>query len=256
MQNTQKTQNIQRELLIHCHPPLKKESESETSSTDTTEGSNEDTGVSVSNYSALEKEQKKGKPNPLVINKYLNLEFASRRQLIQETAKDEKPRIILELYPRFKHPHEMMALDCQPFSIVTDEGFTTLMKVPKPRYRMPTLRKVTETIVEAYKLQVLQIKKELDENADYVNVTMVIWSSRNLGSYISVTGQWASKANGKLKIRCLAVWSMTGSHTGENIDTHLKTVFTEYGISTKVFVILRDNASNMARAMFIGEYTA
>lgn len=120
---------------------------------------------------------------------------------------------------------------------------------------MPTRHKVTETIVEAYKLQVLQIKKELDEDADYVNVTTDIWSSRNLGSYIGVTGQWASKANGELKIRCLAVWSMTGSHTGENIDTYLKTVFTEYGISTKVFVILRDNASNMARAMFIGGYT-
>ena len=86
---------------------MKKESESETSSTDTTEGSNEDTGVSARHYSALEKEQKKGKPNPLVINKYLNLEFASRRQLIQETAKDERPHIILELYPCFKHPNEV-----------------------------------------------------------------------------------------------------------------------------------------------------
>jgi hypothetical protein len=63
-------------------------------------------GVFARHYSALEKEQKKGKPNPLVINKYLN-EFASRRQLIQETAKDERPHIILELYPCFKHPNEV-----------------------------------------------------------------------------------------------------------------------------------------------------
>jgi hypothetical protein len=28
---------------------------------------------------------------------------------------------------------KMIALDCQPFSIVTDEGFITLMKVAKPR---------------------------------------------------------------------------------------------------------------------------
>ena len=41
----------------------------------------------------------------------------------------------------------------------------------------------------------------------------------------------------------------------ESIDTYLKTVLTEYGISTKVFVILQDNASNMARAMLIGGYT-
>lgn len=120
---------------------------------------------------------------------------------------------------------------------------------------MPTRRKVTETIEEAYKIQVLQMKRELNVDADDVNVTTDIWSSRNVGSYIGVTGQWVSKENGELKIRCLAVRSMSGSHTGENIDTYLKKVFDEYGISTKVFVILRDNASNVARAMIIGGYT-
>lgn len=29
---------------------------------------------------------------------------------------------------------KMIALDCQPFSIVTDEGFSSLMKLAKPRY--------------------------------------------------------------------------------------------------------------------------
>ena len=120
---------------------------------------------------------------------------------------------------------------------------------------MPTRRKVTETIEEAYKLQFQQIKKEFNEDADFVNVTTDIWSSRNMGSYIGVTGQWSSKATGELKIRCLAVRCMSGSHTGENIDAYLKTVFNEYGISAKVFVILRDNASNMARAMRVGGYT-
>ena len=92
---------------------------------------------------------------------------------------------------------------------------------------MPTQRKVTETIVDAYKLQVIQIKKDLDADADYVNATTDIWSSRNLGSYLGVTGQCTSKTNGKLKIRCLAVMSMSGSHTGENIDAYLKAVFEE-----------------------------
>ena len=73
------------------------------------------------------------------------------------------------------------------------------------RYQMPTCHKVTETIEEAYKLQFQQIKKELNEDADFVNVTTGIWSSRNMGSYIGVTGQWSSKATGELKIRCLAI---------------------------------------------------
>ena len=125
------------------------------------------------------------------------------------------------------------------------------------RYQMPTRRKVTETIEEAYKLQFQQIpvKKELNKDADFVNVTTDIWSSRDMGSYIGVTGQWSSKATGELKIRCLVICCMSGSHTGENIDAYLKAVFNKYGISAKVFVILRDNASNMARAMCVGGYT-
>ncbi|XP_028414921.1 uncharacterized protein LOC114538008 [Dendronephthya gigantea] len=88
--------------------PLKKGSESESSSTETTDGSNEDTGLCARHYSALEREQRKCKPNPKVINKYLNLEFSSRRQLIQETKKDERPSKILELYPCFKDPNEVV----------------------------------------------------------------------------------------------------------------------------------------------------
>ena len=117
---------------------------------------------------------------------------------------------------------------------------------------MPTRRKITEMIEEAYKLQVQYIKKELSKDTDHTNVTTDIWSSRNMGSYIGVTGHWTSKATGELKVRCLAVRPMSGSHTGENIDAYLKTVFNEYEISAKVFIILRDNAANMARAMSVG----
>ena len=33
---------------------------------------------------------------------------------------------------------EMMALDCQPFSIVQDDGFTRLLKTLEPRYSIPS----------------------------------------------------------------------------------------------------------------------
>ena len=95
------------------------------------------------------------------------------------------------------------------------------------RYKMPTRRKITETVMEAYKLHVQHLKNELQQDADFVNITTDIWSSRNLGSYLGVTGQWASNEDGELKIRYLAVRSMSGSHTGENVDMYLKSVFSE-----------------------------
>ena len=41
----------------------------------------------------------------------------------------------------------MIALDCHPFSLVEDEGFTRLLRELKPRYSLPSRRYFTENIV-------------------------------------------------------------------------------------------------------------
>ena len=42
---------------------------------------------------------------------------------------------------------EMMALDYQPYSIVSDTGFTELLKILKPRYTLPGCHYFTEDVV-------------------------------------------------------------------------------------------------------------
>ena len=58
-------------------------------------------------YVALDKEQRKGKPNKAVINRYLNLEFESRSCLLESTKRELRVSKILELYPCFKDPVEV-----------------------------------------------------------------------------------------------------------------------------------------------------
>ena len=63
-------------------------------------------------YMALQKEQIKGKPNPVVINKFLNLDFNSiqfnsRRELLKETIKENRHIILLERYPCLKNTNEV-----------------------------------------------------------------------------------------------------------------------------------------------------
>ena len=41
----------------------------------------------------------------------------------------------------------MIALDCHPFSLVEDEGFTRLLRESEPRYSLPNRRYFTENIV-------------------------------------------------------------------------------------------------------------
>ena len=69
-----------------------------------------DPEVHSRHYSALNKEQKKTNPNKAVINKYLNLEFLSRRRFLEETSKEERPKTIFETYPCFKDPCEVCTI--------------------------------------------------------------------------------------------------------------------------------------------------
>ena len=66
-----------------------------------------DSTVDKRHYAALNKEQKKSKPNKVVLNKYLNVEFQSRRTYLETMAKDDRPKTILDAYPCFKDPCEV-----------------------------------------------------------------------------------------------------------------------------------------------------
>ena len=41
----------------------------------------------------------------------------------------------------------MIALDCQPFSVVDDAGFIRLLKALEPRYVLPSRKYITETVI-------------------------------------------------------------------------------------------------------------
>ena len=76
-------------------------------SSDAQDNSLSDATIDERHYNSLNKEQKKKKPNKSVINKYLNMEFVSRRNRLQATVKESRPQFIIENYPCFKDPSEV-----------------------------------------------------------------------------------------------------------------------------------------------------
>ncbi|CAB4010893.1 Hypothetical predicted protein [Paramuricea clavata] len=70
--------------------------------------SNSDTTIDERHYASLNKEQRKSKPNKAVVNKYLNVKFASRKECLQATRKEDRPRFIIDTYPCFKDPSEVL----------------------------------------------------------------------------------------------------------------------------------------------------
>ena len=96
-------------IIYYLHflvlPDVFEESEDTTEKPDETIGF--DPTVDARHYAALNKEQKKNIPNKVVLNKFLNLEFPSRRKYLQKMFKDDRPRIILDAYQCFKNPCEV-----------------------------------------------------------------------------------------------------------------------------------------------------
>ena len=64
-------------------------------------------GLNERYYQLLDKEQRKRQPKKEVVNQYLNLEYASRRRLIQATKRECRPAKILDSYPCFKDANEV-----------------------------------------------------------------------------------------------------------------------------------------------------
>ena len=145
---------------------------------------------------------------------------------------------------------EMIALDYHPFSIVEDEGFTRLVKELEPRYTLPNRRYFTENVVtKIYE----NLRKEVSQavsGVEYFSFTTDVWSTCvSNESLLSLTTHWITET-----FQCTSLMSnasrIDGSHTGAYIAEKIKEILESWAISTdQVHVILRDNGSNMVRAM-------
>ena len=126
---------------------------------------------------------------------------------------------------------EMMALDFQPFSIVSDVGFIRLLNTLEPRYKLPSRHYFTENIIPEMKQSIdLQIA-ELIKKVRYFSFTMDIWStSLNNQSLISLTAHWIDDSCAR-RSAVLHVQRIEGSHSGAAICQMIETMIDGWKIS-------------------------
>ncbi|XP_021705680.1 zinc finger BED domain-containing protein 4-like [Aedes aegypti] len=87
---------------------------------------------------------------------------------------------------------EMIILDHQPVSMVEDTGFLRLMAKLQPKFKVPSRKHFTSTVLpEMYERCKRTIKSALPQHDDgdggYISFTTDIWSSPNNKSMISLT---------------------------------------------------------------------
>ena len=86
---------------------------------------------------------------------------------------------------------EMMVLDYQPLSVINDAGFTSLLQMIKPRYKMPSRKYFTDNVLPKVKENIDKKLARLLKDVEFLSLTIDIWStSLSNESLISMIAHW------------------------------------------------------------------
>ena len=126
---------------------------------------------------------------------------------------------------------EMMALDYQLLSVVSDVGFTRLLHTIEPRYKIPSRKYFTDNVLPKIKENIDTKLFELLKDVEFLSLTTDIWStSLSNESLISMTAHWISNEFERTSA-VLHAQKMEGSHTGVAICRALESMLENWKIS-------------------------
>ena len=171
---------------------------------------------------------------------------------LEETQELSKPWDINDVRSQRVHKRigEMLAVDCQPLSMVEDIGFKRVLQTLEPRYKCPSRKYYTDTIIPKIYTGMKDEVYKLVGGAKYISFTTDIWSSSiNITCLLSLTAHWIDDAFVKVSA-VLHAQPIQEAHTGEYIAAQMESMLQIWEISRdKVHVVVSDNASNMVKAM-------
>lgn len=141
----------------------------------------------------------------------------------------------------------MIVKDLQPFSIVEDDGFKSLINYLEPDYKIPTRNTLSTTFLDAQYTAVANKVKEELRSASHISITSDGWTSRTMTSYQAITAHYLK--NWELKSALLGCFECHERHTAENIKTEIIRLLSEWEIKDKIFACVTDSAANMKKAV-------
>ena len=171
---------------------------------------------------------------------------------LEDTQELSKPWDINDARSQRVHKRigEMLAVDCQPLSMVEDIGFKRVLQSLEPRYKCPSRKYYTDTIIPRIYTGMKEEVSKLVGGAKHISFTTDIWSSSiNITCLLSLTAHWINDTFVKVSA-VLHAQPIQEAHTGEYIAAQLENMLQNWEIPRdKVHIVVSDNASNMIRAM-------
>lgn len=145
----------------------------------------------------------------------------------------------------------MISRDLQPFSVIENEGFRTLIEHLEPRYKIPSRKFLTSNILpRIYSTCKQKLFEKLDCTKELnISLTTDAWTSSKPESYITVTihilnDKWQMESY----VLCTDPFCL--AHTAGNLAAHLTETINNWSLTspkdTGLFVTT-DNASNVVK---------
>ena len=150
----------------------------------------------------------------------------------------------------------MLAVDCQPLSMVEDVGFKRVLQILEPCYKCPSCKYFTDTILPKIYTGMREEVTKLIGGAKHIIFTTDIWSSSvNTTCLLSLTAHWIDDAFAKISA-VLHAQPVQEAHTGEHIAAQMENILQNWELARdKVHLVVSDNASNMIRATRDASFT-
>ena len=133
-----------------------------------------------------------------------------------------------------------------PLSLVDHPAFHELMEIAQPSYTLPSGRHLSRKLIPERAVRVLRAINSALDNVTDICLTIDLWSSRDMRSFVGITGHYTKDY--QLQSVMLACQRFRGSHNAERIHEAYERTIATYGLDNRVSVIVTDNAANMIKA--------
>ena len=139
-----------------------------------------------------------------------------------------------------------IAEDLQALSVVDSPAFKKFVEKLNPAFTIPTRKTISTKHLPEIHTTLQQKLKTALRKADHVCLTIDIWTSRDMRSYLGVTCHYTEDRH--LRSGMLACKRFRGRHTAENIQEEYEDIIETFDLQGKVSGVNSDNASNMVKA--------
>jgi hypothetical protein len=120
----------------------------------------------------------------------------------------------------------------QPFNIISDRSFQSLMKTRRPKYYIPSPTTVSCDVKQVFANVCKCMVKMLQEHEGDLNFATDVWTSLNHKAFVAVTVHF--QINGAPVSMLSDLKEVATSHSGLNLATAFAQILDEFDISTTV----------------------